>query len=66
MFAMVVDDMTTMGDAIAIVDCCLLAILAASRASASVSYVFNMQGLFIKRSSSTNLQQADINLHVYL
>ena len=24
MFAMVVDDMTTMGDAIAIVDCCLL------------------------------------------
>ena len=26
MFAMVVDDMTTMGDAIAIVDCCLLAV----------------------------------------
>ena len=30
MFAMVVDDMTTMGDAIAIVDCCLLAVFYAA------------------------------------
>jgi hypothetical protein len=38
MFAMVVDDMTTMGDAIAIVDCCLLAIFlpAAKRKSGLV------------------------------
>ena len=48
MFAMVVDDMTTMGDAIAIVDCCLLAIFYAGGGSGKVV-------LFCKKGAANKL-----------
>ena len=45
MFAMVVDDMTTMGDAIAIVDCCLLAVFyAAAEAESGKVVLFCKKG----------------------
>ena len=44
MFAMVVDDMTTMGDAIAIVDCCLLAIFLPAAREAEKVVLFCKKG----------------------